>query len=293
MKEPIIITIHTLATMLADATADKERAQQQLRTAEESGERIAEEADDLHLRLNTSENRVLFLQEEVADLRQRLQVVDRYVPTEEVHLPVDITLKYQRDTLQNQNMLLMSLFQRPETWEQILTYMNAHTLVGVPHEKLLSNKIAMIKRVREITGWGLKEAKEFVESYPTQSRESDSQAGHVIRYETGKDAFPTDRPPSPLGPEEMAVANLSEDGSLLPPAREYPKHKPHCEIERDKFHRIPGLDGARLSLPRCTCGATHPRCEHETPCSPDRSSCKLDFDPGILPGEPPPYNSGV
>jgi len=52
---------------------------------------------------------------------------------------------------------VMTLFAEPAKFQAIVTYMASSTHV---------NKLADIQKIRELTGWGLKQARDFVEAYP-------------------------------------------------------------------------------------------------------------------------------
>lgn len=75
-------------------------------------------------------------------------------------------LQYKLDDLQRRPVprnaavtnhgLLMDLLHTPHIFQALADYMRAAPL---------GEKIAQIKRVRELTSWGLKEAKDFVEAY--------------------------------------------------------------------------------------------------------------------------------
>jgi hypothetical protein len=62
-----------------------------------------------------------------------------------------------RETAIRQLKTVMALFDRPNVFRDLRDYMATCDRC---------QKISNIKRVRELTGWGLKESKDFVEQYP-------------------------------------------------------------------------------------------------------------------------------
>jgi hypothetical protein len=137
----LVNVICTLAQTLQDKMQELENLQG---AHDELSGRHKATCDDL----DVSRRHLDSLQAECKQLRERLRTAEDKT-----------TLAGVRGNLRL-NDLLMALFQNPTMFDVLAHYMNGLTADD------RANKIANIKRVREITGWGLPESKNFVEAYP-------------------------------------------------------------------------------------------------------------------------------
>lgn len=160
-------TIGNLALMLVEAATQLEQAQQDLQHAEEREHDLLQSVEEWRQERDQFQRMYSDQQQEAEKLRHQVKALQDFPPT----TMTDVA----RDGLLH---AVMQLFHYPERWEQLRAYMQAQTPL------MSDNKIAMIKRVREITQWGLKESKNFVESYPNNlpisPREDDEEAGDII-----------------------------------------------------------------------------------------------------------------
>lgn len=140
------ITVATLAALLTEVQEDLHNREETLQYTQADLQSANREVEQLQQRLETSQGELL---KKVKDLRSKEIIIsDMQTDLRRWELKYPTPTQLDRDaaklsTLERQNSLLMSLLAR-----------------------FHSEKIAIIKRVREITQWGLKESKDFVESYP-------------------------------------------------------------------------------------------------------------------------------
>lgn len=118
------------------------------------------------------------LREQVADLKEDLDNlrsdrewwVDRQTSTQSLLDEANRQMASLREKLYQYQVKDPSIGEKAETWmrEHAKLPEYQHTTVSLSdpsHSKTEPNKIAMIKQVRELTGWGLKDAKDFVEAW--------------------------------------------------------------------------------------------------------------------------------
>jgi len=151
MKDQFVATIQTLTNLLVEKT-------EQLESIEESLNRAWDERDQARRESDKYYTQVEQLEADNRELSRRLSEVN-FVPVR------------MDETIMRQHHLLMGLFAYnggAVIFAALQRYMNV--------EADRTAKIKMIKRVREITNWGLKEAKDFVENYPFPPVEQASAA---------------------------------------------------------------------------------------------------------------------
>ena len=149
MKDQVVATLRTLTDMLVLKTEQYESVKEDLDIAQDDLSYTRQDKE--RYRLEAEE-----LKRHNQDLHYKL---DWFAQSAEPKVETNISRQYQ---------LLTDLFSSErgaETFLALRSYMNT--------EEDRHAKIRMIKRVREITHWGLKEAKDFVENYrfPTPASE--------------------------------------------------------------------------------------------------------------------------
>jgi hypothetical protein len=150
MKDRQVVVLQHLTALLVDATTSAEDLEQVC----DSLRKELEESRDALIRANTyidgQEDDNIALRKQV----ERLEVSNRELSRNLADQ------NYADHTNRSLSAVYQTLFYSPEKAEKIRTFISQE---GEVH--LLNNKIYFIKNVREITGCGLKEAKDFVEAF--------------------------------------------------------------------------------------------------------------------------------
>lgn len=146
MRDRIVSTIATITAMLEETTHAKEEAEQAVMDAVDLSARLARELETARQDLQGMEDNYNFAHRQCNELREDLaresaKHRDNYV-------------------LQGRGRLGLLAICQPDRFAKAMAYM------GGPDGLVDMNaKIVQIKRVREATQWGLKEAKDFVEAF--------------------------------------------------------------------------------------------------------------------------------
>lgn len=141
----VICTLAGALKQVAEALNEKTEELERLRTLTHGHEAMCDEVNDLRREVHSLTCNVVDLTAEVADLEKSLRIAED---------KLDASFRVSQALTLN---TLMDLFATPQ---------KLYDLQGFMQIADRASKIANIKRVREITEWGLLEAKNFVEAYP-------------------------------------------------------------------------------------------------------------------------------
>lgn len=156
-----VAIIAALSNLLVEATDKCEKLESDLQLAQNDLAYCKSDCDDYR--------------QNVFDLQERLETAHRQLDDH------SSGRSFNQTRLEDQNKILMSLFSRPEVFVNIRTYMETADLSP-------SKKIPNIKAIRTLTGWGLKEAKDFVEAFKFSAPELPIQKtiGEIIKEKLGE-----------------------------------------------------------------------------------------------------------